>query len=308
MSTKTKKELWQDSKIQGQQITTQASDQMVDVRGHIETEASCQSETLVVTLALHTELRQILEEKRAMYARTAAIRNMQEKLEHRIDFLQKERAYWKSKCDTLQQSPRVVGADGYAARQVRYDRFVDNNGRVEAIHVTKFQLAIDGLLKSSQNQDPERLGFRPLTDAMELVLSAVHHILADSNDNSPPAEGLVTAILTDSEHLVETCKTIAIPLEPCIEANNRLDGLILLCEAADKLTSDVVRLLRLVKIKANSDSTNSSLNVDEFDELHIKIDGLGEPDECASGPFSTYRPLQDTVREMLRSTSPSPST
>lgn len=130
-----------------------------------------------------------------------------------------------------------------AEKYAKESGFTQADGLVKDVHVTKFQISIDELLRIARAENPERV-----VDYMKAVVVAVRNITQDI-DSSTTMRGetlqqqakLKTRVSATANNLITASKNFA--------AAKGLSPLSLLDAAASHLTAAVVELIRTVKIR-----------------------------------------------------------
>ena len=191
-----------------------------------------------------------LDEMRAMTESGGGNFEQEEKLQAEIRRLEYEVKSWKSRYVKSKAQLRSVRASSLGLNIGRTDAsqralaFQDQEGLVNDVHVTKFQIAIDELLQIARSDNPAAV-----LNHMKTVVLAVRGITSDI-DSGPPAKDdeiskqrnkLKSKISATANNLITASKNFA--------SASGLSPVSLLDAAASHLTSAVVDLLHTAKIK-----------------------------------------------------------
>ena len=237
-----------------------------------------------VTEEVRREAQEFLREMRMISQQSGATWERQAEMEKTIESLENEARMWqnryastKTQLRDLRGSSTDLTFDHDAAKYVREKGFMENNGLVKDIHVTKFQIAIDDLLQRARGDSPERV-----IDSMKAVVASVRRITQDMNASAQNGEGtlqqyqkLKSRVSSTANNLITASKNYA--------SSAGISPVSLLDAAASHLVAAVVELLRAVKIRATP-----------ADELEEDDDGTVTPVE-STGFFSPQSNGQSQV-------------
>lgn len=227
------------------------------------------------TAQVRREAQQFLQEMKQLSQQSGSTWAKQGELENTIETLEQEVRDWrnryakaKTQVRSMRSSSTSLPADNDAGQYVRDKGFLDNSGLVKDVHVTKFQVAIDELLRRARVEQPDKV-----IDAMKSVVMSVRRITKDldsfpaSNEQlQQQRKQLKVRVSSTANGLITASKTFA--------TSAGLAPVSLLDAAASNLVAAMVELLRLVKIRVTPD-----------DELEEDDDGTVTPVESA-GFFS----------------------
>lgn len=205
-----------------------------------------------VTEEVRRDAANFLKEMRAMSERSNATWEREEKLSRDVNRLEEEVKEWKSRYIKARTQLRHLRASSGGISNFRQDvgalakdnEFMQPTGLVKDVHVTKFQMSIDELLRTARSGEPGLV-----LDQMKVVVVAVRHITQDieaSNNNngeelSPVQKKAKNRVSATANNLITASKNFA--------SSNGLSPVSLLDAAASHLSTAVVELLRLVKIR-----------------------------------------------------------
>ncbi|KAK4101623.1 hypothetical protein N658DRAFT_49492 [Parathielavia hyrcaniae] len=227
-----------------------------------------------VTEEVRREAQEFLREMRMISQQSVGAWGRQSEMEKTIESLEAEVREWqnryaraKTQLRDMRGSSAGLAVDQDAAKYVREQGFVEDNGLVKDIHVTKFQLAIDDLLQRARGDNFERV-----IDAMKAVVVAVRRISKDidgparNGDAAMQHQKLKSRVSSAANNLITTSKNFA--------SSAGISPVSLLDAAASHLVAAVVELLRAAKIRSTP-----------ADELEEDDDGTVTPVD-SSGFFS----------------------
>lgn len=228
-----------------------------------------------MTAQVRREAQDFLREMKLLSEQSGASWAKQGELEKTIETLEQEVRDWrnryaraKTQLRGMRSGSMSLSADQNAAQYARDKGFTDDSGLVKDVHVTKFQVAIDELLRRARQEQPDTV-----IDAMKSVVMSVRRITKDF-DASPASDEqakqqrkqLKSRVSSTANSLITASKTFA--TSAGIAPVSVLDA------AASHLVAAMVDLLRFVKIRVTPDG-----------ELEEEDDGTATPVESA-GFFS----------------------
>ena len=258
-----------------------------------------------VTTEVKQEAAVFLNQMRALSERSSDSQDREENLIRHIHKLEKEVQEWKGRYARKTTQARALRASAMAislqqadAGQVAKDGgFTARDGLVRDIDVTRFQIAIDELLQSARRDEPDAV----LTYVKPVVI-AVRDITIDLGDPQPGQDDamgqrhkLMAKVYATANNLVTASKNFAM--------SRGLSPVSLLDAAASHVTSSIVELVRLVKIRPTP--------VQELEEEGEEIDAIAEnPANSYSvsqmresiGADSVYSTVTDPRRSEVKST------
>ncbi|KAI1823318.1 hypothetical protein F4861DRAFT_531638 [Xylaria intraflava] len=230
-----------------------------------------------VTEEARREARQCLEEMRALSLQHMPSWERQTELEKTVEQLEQQVRDWRNRYARAKTQLRSMRAssigltiDQDAGQYVRDHGFTEVNGLVKDVHVTKFQISIDELLRCARTEQPDKI-----IDSMKLVIANVRRIIKDMEDSPPEDEELAgqrqrlkSRVSATANNLITASKNFA--------SSAGLSPVSLLDAAASHLVAALVELLRFVKIRVTSSA-----------ELEDDDDGSVTPVESTG--FSSHR-------------------
>ena len=257
-----------------------------------------------VTTEVKQEGAGFLNQMRALSERSNESQEREENLVRQVQKLEKEVQDWKNRyarkrtqARTLRASALTISSQQAGAGQVAKDKgFRSQDGLVQDIHVTSFQIAIDELLQSARGDEPHAV----LTRVKPVVI-AVRDITMDLGDIEPSEDEVVqqkhrlrVKVSATANNLITASRNFAL--------SNGVSPVSLLDAAASHLTSSVIELIRLVKVRATpahelEEQEENGVIADSTVDYH----GLSRARE-STGADSVYSTVTDPRRSVQPTT------
>lgn len=253
-----------------------------------------------VTNEVKQEAARFLNQMRALSERSHESQEREENLVRQVHKLEKEVQEWKNRyarkrtqARTLRASAMTTSLQQAGTSQVAKDEnFTAQDGLVKDIHVTSFQIAIDELLQSARGDEPNAVLTR-----VKAVIIAVRDITIDLGDTQSSQDEtmqqkhkLRVKVSATANNLVTASKNFAM--------SKGLSPVSLLDAAASHLTSSIVELIRLVKIRP---SPAQELEVQDENDIiadssadYYAMSGVRE----STGADSVYSTVTDPRRSV----------
>lgn len=224
----------------------QLEQQNLDLRDQLEQQRH-------ITEEVRQQATEYLKEMRAMADGSGGSWEREEKLHQDVHKLEEEVKEWKAryaKTKTQLRNARASSLGLSIARQdaghfARDDAFRDEQGLVKDVHITKFQISIDELLRIARSGEPTAV-----LEYMKPVVFAVRSITQDIDAASPTGKEdemskrrlkLKAKVSATANNVITACKNFA--------AAGGISPVSLLDAAASHLTTAVVELVKTVKIR-----------------------------------------------------------
>ncbi|KAJ9318331.1 hypothetical protein DTO271D3_1588 [Paecilomyces variotii] len=202
-----------------------------------------------VTEEVRQEASNFLKEMKAMSERSNMNWEKEEQLSRDVHRLEEEVKEWKNRYAKAKTQLRQLRASSVVISGMRPDagvltkqnELIQEDGLVKDIHVTRFQMSIDELLRIARSGEPALV-----LDQMKSVVVAVRHITQDmaagqGNEPSQLRGRLKTKVSATANNLITASKNYA--------HANGLSPVSLLDAAASHLCAAVVELVRTAKIR-----------------------------------------------------------
>lgn len=234
-----------------------------------------------VTDEVRREAQEFLREMRMLSERTTSSYDREEQLTLMVTKLEDEVKDWRNRYARTKTQLRGLRASsmGLTIQQAKVTKdngFTQEDGLVKDVHVTKFQISIDELLRTARTEDPARV-----IDFMKSVVVNVRRITQDI-DEGPLSNGELAQQQAKLKSRVSATANNLITASKNFAAANGLSPVSLLDAAASHLTSAIVELVRTVKIRPTPAG-----------ELDDDDDGNLEPADTR-GFFPVQNPKQDS--------------
>ncbi|CAG8925157.1 unnamed protein product [Penicillium salamii] len=220
-----------------------------------------------VTDEVRREASVFLEEMKALTADSHANWEREEQLSNEVHRLETESNDWKNRYAKVKAQMRHLrtSSGGFADSRpdasvlTKEHQLVQVDGLVKDIHVTKFQMSVDELLRIARFEDS-----RLVLQQIKMVIATVRHILQDVEHSPIPVDGSA-AIRTKVKGQVSTTANNMITAARNFANSSGLSPVSLLDAAASHLCTAIIELIRVVKIQA---SPADELE-DEYDEADV---------------------------------------
>ncbi|KAF3387223.1 Protein SPA2 [Penicillium rolfsii] len=207
-----------------------------------------------VTAEVRREASEFLMEMKTLTAQSHSNWEREEQLSTDVHRLQAELNEWKNRYAKAKSQLRQLrtSSGGFAdhrpdARNVmtQEHELVRPDGVVKDIHVTKFQMSIDELLRIARFEDPQQVSHQ-----VKSVIVAVRHMIQDVDQAPPPVDGTATLRIKAKGRVAATANNM-ITAARNFATSSGLSPVSLLDAAASHLCTAVVELIRAVKIQAS---------------------------------------------------------
>ncbi|KAI0966467.1 hypothetical protein F4678DRAFT_466538 [Xylaria arbuscula] len=271
-----------------------------------------------VTDEARREARQFLEEMRALSQQHMPSWDKQAELERTVEQLEKEVHDWKNRYARTKTQLRSMRASSIgltietdAGKYIREKGFAEANGMVKDVHVTKFQISIDELLRSARTDEPEKV-----IDRMKVVIVNIRRITKDMEDSQPEEEELVRQQQKLKNRVSATANNLITASKNFASAAG-ISPVSLLDAAASHLVAALVELLRTVKIRATpaaelEDDDDGSITPVESTGFFSNRTTTTQPDayphvgESPLAPPPSFQGLRAGMRDSANSSAYSP--
>jgi hypothetical protein len=241
------------------------------------------SEQQHITDEVRREAQEFLREMRLLSERSSSSYERESQLSETVNRLEAEVKDWrnryartKTQLRSLRASSMGLTIQNNAGKYTKDSGFTQSNGMVKDVHVTKFQISIDEILRVARSEDPSKV-----IEFMKAVVVNVRRITQDideakssSGDLTPQQSKLKSRVSATANNLITAAKNFA--------SANGLSPVSILDAAASHLTAAVVELVRTVKIRPTPAG-----------ELEDDDDGNLEPVD-STGFFPVRDPRQDS--------------
>jgi hypothetical protein len=218
-----------------------------------------------VTEEVRREAAGFLMEMKALSEQSHSRWEQEERLSSEVHRLEEEIKQWKGRYAKAKTQLRHLRASSTGIELqsdvnaiARDNELLEENGLINDIHVTKFQISIDELLRTARFED-----YNLVMQQVKAVVIAVRHVLRDVELASNRDDGLTTS-RTKATRKVSATANNMITASKNFASSCGLSPVSLLDAAASHLSTAVVELIRLVKIRP---SPADDLNEDDEEQL-----------------------------------------
>jgi hypothetical protein len=203
-----------------------------------------------VTEEVRQEAQEFLREMRVLSERSGQSYEREDQLSNTVNKLEEEVKDWRNRYARTKTQLRSLRASSIGltiqqdvAKYAKDSGFTQDNGMVKDVHITKFQISIDELLRTARTDDPGRVN-----EFMKSVIVNVRRITQDI-DEAPPSSGELALQQAKLKSRVSATANNLITASKNFIAASGLSPVSLLDAAASHLTAAVVELVRTVKIR-----------------------------------------------------------
>ncbi|KAI0396438.1 hypothetical protein F5Y17DRAFT_465133 [Xylariaceae sp. FL0594] len=231
------------------------------------------------------EARQFLEEMRALSQQHMASWERQSELERTVQHLEQEVHDWKNRYARAKTQLGSMRAPSFglavddATQYLKDKGIIDPEGAIKDVHVTRFQISIDDLLRRARTEPMSTELMRLLDDCMKSVIGNVRRITKDMDgcqfdeEVMRQLQKLKRSFSLAAENLITACKNYwsAAGLSPVS----------LLDAAASHVVAYLVKLMRIVKVRI----TPAAELEDDEDDSVTPVESVGSVIASQSDPY-----------------------
>jgi len=225
-----------------------------------------------LTQEVRREASEFLMEMKTLTAQSHSNWEREEQLSNDVHRLEDEVNDWKHRYAKAKSQLRHLRTSSGGISDHRPDpsvvakehELVQIDGVVKDIHVTKFQVAIDELLRAARFEDSQDVLVQ-----IKFVIVAVRYMIQDVDQAPPPVDGSATLRVKAKGRVSATANNM-ITAARNFASSAGLSPVSLLDAAASHLCTAVVELVRVVKIQASP--------VDDLDEFDVDVSQEKFPD------------------------------
>lgn len=216
-------------------------------RDHHELQAELEQQQ-IITNEVKEEAATFLEEMKTLSVQCTQYFVREEKLANQVHKLEDQIKDWRGRYTRTKTQLRTLRASSQGlslqnTNAIQLGGFTEQDGLIKDINFTRFQIAIDELLRSARESEPDSV----LTHVKTVVI-AVRNISQDignpqmnDDEQAPRKVKLKSKMSATANNLITASKNFAI--------SNGLSPVSLLDAAASHLTAAVIDLIRTVKIR-----------------------------------------------------------
>ncbi|OJD14772.1 hypothetical protein AJ78_04922 [Emergomyces pasteurianus Ep9510] len=250
-----------------------------------------------VTEQVRKEASNFLKEMRALSERTQEQWEREERLTQDFQRLEEEVKIWKNRYAKTKTQLRHLRSSSSGLPSGVQDATVvarDNDlshpdGLVKDVHLTKFQISIDELLRTARSSEPAQVleQMKAVVLAVRYIMQGIEHAQGRGDEQTHLRSRAKTRVSATANNLITASKNFA--------NSNGISPVSLLDAAASHLTAAIVELVRTVKIRPTP--------ADELDEDDDE-DNLGSmqtPSYFSVPPSLSRMSVNDSVYSAMSS-------
>ncbi|KAI5810417.1 hypothetical protein BZA77DRAFT_254872 [Pyronema omphalodes] len=224
-----------------------------------------------VTEEVRREAMEFLSQMKLLSEKADSSFSREEDLNNQIRSLQQEISEWKSRYAKAKTTIRSIRSSSLGLQvptsmglfQGANGNLVDRNGLIKAVLLTKFQIAIDELLKVARG-----ISFAMSLDQVKSVILATKALTQDLEDQLIHNPGIMGKPGSSESIARLKSRISATANNLTTAAKNHAQGcglspVSLLDAAASHLTASVIELVKLVKIRPTQEGENDDVEEDE---------------------------------------------
>ncbi|KAF7159334.1 hypothetical protein CNMCM5623_004648 [Aspergillus felis] len=244
-----------------------------------------------VTEEVRREAATFLMEMKALSEQAQSRWEHEERLSGEVQRLEEELQQWKTRYAKAKTQLRHLRASSGISETrpglstvSQGNGFMHDDGLVKDIHVTKFQISIDELLRVARSDE-----YQLVMHQIKGVILAVRHVLNDIESTQNPADGLA-AMRTKATRKVSATANNMITAAKNFVRSNGLSPVSLLDAAASHLSTAVIELVRLVKIRPTPED-----ELNENEEERDQFSQMKSPDYFSVAPSQSRMSNNDSI-------------
>lgn len=217
------------------------------------------------------EMKTLTAQSHANWEREEQLSNDVHRLEAEVNDWKHRYAKTKAQLRHLRTSSGGIGDHRPDASVIAKEHeLVQVDGVIKDIHVTKFQMSVDELLRVARFEDS-----REVLSQIKSVIATVRNMIQDVDQAPPPLDGSA-ALRIKAKGRVSATANNMITAARNFASSSGISPVSLLDAAASHLCTAIVELVRVVKIQASP--------ADEFEEYDVDISQEKFPDYFSTTP------------------------
>ncbi|KAF7164945.1 hypothetical protein CNMCM6106_001302 [Aspergillus hiratsukae] len=244
-----------------------------------------------VTEEVRREASAFLMEMKALSEQSQTRWEHEERLSGEVQRLEEELQQWKTRYAKAKTQLRHLRASSGISETrlglstvTKDNGFMHDDGLVKDIHVTKFQISIDELLRVARSDE-----YQLVMQQIKGVILAVRHVLHDIESMQNPGDGLAATRTKATRKVSATANNMITAAKNFVRSNG-LSPVSLLDAAASHLSTAVIELVRLVKIRP---TPGDELNDNE--EERDQFSQMKSPDYFSVAPSQSRMSNNDSI-------------
>ena len=231
---------------------------------------------------------------RALSAQSSRSYEREEHLVHQVHRLEDQIKDWKNRYARTKTQLRNLRASSLGLSLQQPDMtqlrgFIDQEGLIKGLHVTRYQIAIDELLRAARGNEPTSVlpNVKSVVVAVRNISQDIGHVSSNDDEQLQEKSKLRSRISATANNLITASRNFAI--------SDGLSPVSLLDAAASHLTAAVINLIRVVKIHPTSpteleDDDDSSFIAESPAYYGIQFDMSSGGRESVNSAYSSSQP------------------
>ena len=253
-----------------------------------------------VTEDVRREAARFLTEMKVLSEQSHTDWEREERLAKEVNRLEDEARQWKSRYTKAKTQLRHLRTSSIGISESRPDlsqghELIDPDGLVKDVHVTKFQVSMDELLRVARTEEPHLV-----LQQMKTVIIAVRHVfqdLAAAEDSSGMLVKAKARVSGTANNLITASKNFA--------SSSGLSPVSLLDAAASHLATAVIEVIRIVKIRSTPANELEEDDQEQISEMKSPYFSVTPSARRVSNTDSIYSAMSPPSNHSRKQTSSS---
>ncbi|PHH51851.1 Protein SPA2 [Ceratocystis fimbriata CBS 114723] len=245
-----------------------------ELRAELQQQAALIEEVRAQARESLQEMRMLSKQSDSSYERIQAMEKSNEQLQNEVREWQSRFAMAKTQSQDLRASSNGLPMVNDISKQLREQGLVDDNGIIRDIHVTRFQMSIDEIMRFSHSND-----FEKVNDSMKMVVSNVRRMTKDVDTTKPINEQLGQQLGTLKAKVAGSANNF-ITASKSVGSSAGLTPVSVLDAAVGNLSLAVVELVKVARVRPTPPG-----ELDEYEDgtmTPIDSSGYFSPDRQTS--------------------------
>ena len=263
-----------------------------------------------VTGEVKKEAATFLREMKALSERSNQNAEREEKLVRQVYKLEEEVKEWTNRYSKVKSQLRTLRAPSMSSPTQQSDidqlltnrAFLQRDGLIRHVHATRFQISIDELLRTARISEPSSvlIHVKTVVIAARDITQDINRMTPRDDEEAQHINKLKSRISATANNLITAARNFAVA--------NGLSPVSLLDAAASHLTSSIVELMRIAKIRPGSpgepdDDDDNSLIAESpavYYGMDYGRDSVGE--ESVYSAMSPAQPALSSKHDEIQTT------
>ena len=256
-----------------------------------------------VTNEVKQEASNFLREMRSLSERSSENSEREEKLVRQVHRLEEELEQWRNRYVQAKGQLRTLRApsiDGIIhppdiKQSAQNHGYIEQNGLIKHIHLTRLQVAVDELLRSARIKEAQAL-----LGHMRSIFIYARDIIQDAQGSKPSSDDQAQTIARYTKMVSDTANNLITAVRN-FSSSNGLSPICMIDAAASHVMNSVIALASVVKIKPagleepEDEDDNNSLIAESPATYH----GMQRYGRSSLGDESIYSPMSPVQQSTL---------